>query len=466
MNNAKPESGLRNEQNLFKELSARLTNAILNWVFDLHPQQATRRSTFVTILFLLCGFLISVYYYPLPIWGGYIGDIFSSLLRGGSIEGFMNAFYNFLLFLKTVVLDPRILQYLPVFLASFFIALQSAAIYLADVFELDDVGVAREFIRGVALSGNNETIRITHGEIAEQYKDSPVTLIGGPGRVIVDLDSAALFERADGTPHLIGPTGKEPGGRATIEGFERLRHALDIRDHHITLRDQLSAHDQNKWTKAVKSRSRDGIPIKATDVHLMFSIHRGNNLTPSMEYPYPFSKESVEQIVYKAESRVTPAQRNTSTFDFSWINNMVMLIRGRLGGFMAEHKLTEYLASFGTPEIEKRKQREAEIKTQMQQLTPDNDDIGEQRELNPPSFQARDKIKNLFAQFTEEFTRRARDRGVELHWIGVGTWESPIKDISEDHLQAWLLSQENLKNEIPEYVNKFEQGEVVKKMRE
>ena len=171
-------------------------------------------------------------------------------------------------FVLGIALDAKILQYVPVFLAPFFIALQSAAMYLADVFELDDVSVARRFIGSVALSGSDETIRIKQGEIAEESRESPAYLIGGPGRAVVELNSVALLE-PDGTPHIIGPTGKEPGGKATLEGFERFRQAFDVRDHYVELR------DQDEKSQAVKSRSLDGIPIKATDVRLMFSIFRG-----------------------------------------------------------------------------------------------------------------------------------------------------------------------------------------------
>lgn len=451
------ETALQKEQRLFTELFTRLRDALLNRMFDLRPEKASRRSSYLLVLLLFSGFFISFFYYPPSEWAARISAVLTALLSSNSTPEQLNAAINNLFL---IVKDPRILQYLPVFLASFFIALQTAAMYLADVFELEDVSVARNFISSVALSGSNETIHIKHGEIAEQSRESPAYLIGGPGKVVVELDSVALFERSDGTPHIVGPTGKEAGGKATLEGFERFRHALDIRDHYVDLR------DQDDKSKAVKSRSRDGIPIKATDVHLMFSIYRGENPEPSAEHPYPFSKEAVEQIVYKAASRVTPEQLYPSTFEFNWINNMVGLIRGRLGGFMSQHNLTEYMASIGLPEIEKAKHREETILKQMQQLTQ-TEDGPERKEIKPPpDFQARYKIKNLFAQFADEFTRKARENGVELHWIGVGTWESPVNIVPEKHLEAWLLTQENLKNDSPEQMSRIEQAEVIEKMQE
>ncbi|HAV76538.1 MAG TPA: hypothetical protein DCX53_04200, partial [Anaerolineae bacterium] len=408
------ETALQREQRLFRELSARLIDTILNSIFDLRPEKAARRSIYLTILFLLSGFLISIVYYPLSLWTSRIGTIFVSMLNtGSSPTEFGTAINEFLSFLRVVYTDPRIVQYLPVFLAPFFIAIQSAAMYLADVFELDDVSVARRFVNAVALTGSDETIRIRHGDIADEHSASSAYLIGGPGKVMVELDSVALFERADGTPHVIGPTGNKPGGKESLEGFERFRQAIDIRDHYINLR------DQDDRSKAVDSRSRDGIPIKATDVRLMFSIFRGDNPKPSAETPYPYDEEAIKQIVYKATSRVTPHLTSPSTFEFSWINKMTGLIRRQLGQFMSEHNLAEYLASIGMPEIEKLQQREDKISQQMQELTRSDDDLNEKQEAKPlPDFQARYKIKNLFAQFTEGFSNQARSSGVELQWIG------------------------------------------------
>ena len=451
------ETALQREQRLFRELFDRLIDTILNSIFDLRPEKAARRSTYFTILFIFSGFLISIIYYPLSDWITRI----SNIITANSPDQANLAFNEFMAFIQALVTDPRILQYLPVFLAPFFIALQSAAMYLADVFELEDVSVARQFISSVALSGSNETIRIKHGEIAEEHRETPIYLIGGPGKVVVELDSVALFERADGTPHVIGPTGNKPGGKESLEGFERFREALNIRDHHVELR------DQDDRSKAVESRSRDGIPIKATDVRLMFSIYRGENPEPSAETPYPFDEEAIKQIIYKATSRVTPHLPNPSTFEFSWIHKMTGIIRGRLGRFMSEHNLSEYLASIGLPELEKVKEREEMIAKQMQELTRSEDDLSGRREIkSPPNFQARYKIKNLFAQFAEDFSNQTRNSGVQLQWIGVGTWESPINIVPEKHLAAWMLTQENLKMDSPEAMNRVEKTEVGEKMKD
>ena len=459
------ETALERERRLFDEYFARLVDAFLNRIFDLRPEKARNRMTYLLFLFMISGFVVSMIVsvdHTLPEWIKRIQAVFFYLFNRSFADAAFregrNYVNEFITFAWQALTDPRTLQYLPIILAPFFIALHSAGLYLADIFELSDVSVARKFIMEVALSGSDQTIRITKGDIYDEHRSSPNYLIGGPGKVTVDLDSVALFEKPDGTPHIIGPTGKEKGGKATLDGFERFRQAVDIRDHYIDLR------DQDDKSPSVKSRSLDGIPITATDVRLMFSVHR-NGKKPSTEEPYPFNEKAIEQLVYKATSKVTPDLPNPSTFEFSWINNMISLIRGKLGGFMSERNLTVYLASIGQPEFEKAKQREDALTQQERQLTPPTDEPSKGKEIKPPpEFTARYKITNLFMQFAEEFTKSARERGVELHWIGVGTWKTPIEIVPEKHLEAWKLSRENLGKGSDEAINKFENETILLKM--
>ncbi len=446
------ESGLKKELHLSGELLARLFDALLTRMFDLRPDKAIRRLWYLILLFVAAVFLISLVYYPLGWWTQRIRDVFSYFLQPGFAASHPeNPFLNLFSLTGQVFIDARISQYYPILLASFFIALQCAALYLADIFELEDASVARHFIWAVALSGSEEVVRVSQGDVAEEYRSSPAYLIGGPGKVIVDLDSVALFEKPDGTPRVIGPTANEPRGRAPLEGFERFRQAVDIRDQYVDLHDQ------------VKSRSLDGIEVRAADVKLMFSVYRGG-VKPSAEDPYPFSKDAVEQIIYKATSRVTPGGLTPSTYEFSWVNKMTGLIRNELSAFMSRHRLSAYLASIGLPELEKLKQREEALAEQAQKLTQTQQGfIGLNEQTSLPEFQPRTRVTNLFTQFADEFTRKAQSSGVELHWIGVGTWKTPTALIPEKHLEAWKLSNENLYRESDEVLYELEKEAIMQK---
>jgi hypothetical protein len=194
----------------------------------------------------------------------------------------------------------------------------------------------------------------------------------------------------------------------------------------------------------------------------MFSVYRGG-VKPSTENPYPFSKEAIEQIIYQATSRVTPELPNPSTYEFSWINRMIGLIRAELGAFMNRHKLTAYLASIGMPELEKLKKREEMIFEEIQKIVPPDEDFASSEPKSLPEFQPRYKVSNLFTQFAEDFTKKAQSNGVELHWIGVGTWKTPEVIVPEKHLEAWKLSNDNLYRESPEVMDKIESDAILQK---
>jgi hypothetical protein len=117
------------------------------------------------------------------------------------------------------------------------------------------------------------------------------------------------------------------------------------------------------------------------------------------------------------------------------------------------------------PELQKMKKREEVIIEQTQRLTQSEQGfLGGSEQKSLPDFQPRHKITNLFTQFAEEFTKRAHNSGVELHWIGVGTWKTPAGLIPEKHLEAWKLSNENLYRENPEALHVLEKEAIMQKM--
>jgi hypothetical protein len=134
---------------------------------------------------------------------------------------------------------------------------------------------------------------------------------------------------------------------------------------------------------------------------------------------------------------------------------------------MGQHNLTEYLASIGMPEFERAKAQEAVIAEEARQLNVPKEEAPKAQEVRPaPDFTPRREITNLFGQFAQKFSDMARERGVELHWIGVGTWKTPpeIDVVPEKHLEAWKLSQENLYRESQEVLNRLEQEAITQKM--
>ena len=123
------ETTLQKEQRLFGELFARLIDAFLNRIFDLRPAKAARRMRYLLLLFFVSGFLISLQYFPLALWAKFVRDIFWYTFNPGYAATYVgNPFTNFLAFVVQIFTDPRIFQYLPIFLAPFFIAVVRSAL--------------------------------------------------------------------------------------------------------------------------------------------------------------------------------------------------------------------------------------------------------------------------------------------------------------------------------------------------
>ena len=354
-----------------------------------------------------------------------------------------------------IVAALTFLRLIFILLIPVYIAIEMAGNYITDIFELKDPGVAWKFIREISLSGASEVLHIRDGKIAEEDKDSPIVLIGGPGRLEVEFDTAVLFEKPDGTPHVIGPADmksdeekKKKGkvkmdekGPAVLEGFERLRDPI------INLRDQYFGNTTSDAI-TVESRSLDGIQVSASDVRVVFSIHQNDGSDSQKldkERPYHYDPQSVQNLIYQQTVQVLQGP-NPSGEPGAWTGTMRGLVSGSIADFMSQNKLAEYLASISTPEIEAQAYREDTILFQTMQYSSQLPNSGPDN-IVKPKFHPRTELSDPFMKYTDGFSKRASERGMDLHWIGVGTWKIP-NEISSDiingrHMEAWRLSREN-----------------------
>ncbi len=428
------ETALHREWATLRVLFHRLANAILNRVFALDVKGAHHRQNVLRFLFVLSGIIIVLILDPWSKWSVYLNEIFSALFSLDAVAT-TKAVSDLFSFVRTAIIDPRLISLLPVFILPFILSHHFAANYLADIFEIEDIDIARKFISEVALQGGNNELHISISKMDEkEIEKSPIVRIGGPGYVTVELDTALLLEKPDGRPRVIGPT---YSGKAVLDGFERIRDIIDLRD-------------QVPNALEVGGRSLDGIPINIQDVRVVFNIYRGNKKQTTQE-PHPFSEEAFRKLVYGKAHRVTEGERiHESWFHSSGEPTLMMamksLVTGELGAFISKRKLGEYLASIGVPEVQRLQEIETAITRDKQNLTGTN-------HLEPPDappipdFTTRSKLSSLLSDFTKEFNEKEKGRGVQAQWVGVGTWKMPpgvpSQVIPEKHLEAWRLTLEN-----------------------
>lgn len=414
----------------------RFADVSLNCLFALTREGARRRILVLLVLLLLAGTAWGLARQDRPELLEHARNLFVFLLDptvATSPEA--NPVSDLLELILIAYWDERVLEYGLILGLSFLVAWRLAAIYLADIFEINEISTARKFIIQVALTGGKGTMRISGGDVVPESEGSPVHLIGGPGSVIVELDSVAVFEWPDGRPHVIGPTTEGP---VVLDPFERFRQAIDLRDHRIE-------------SLSVSSRSRDGLPIHAADISFIFSIARANDQIPSARHPYSFQdKRVVESLVYKQAARVTTQGPRPSELSKAWAGTMTGLIRSTLAEFMSQHNLTEYLASFGIPEVMAAHEQANAVDQSARRVLPPESHVRHPSARDEvPVFKPRPVIReDLFGEFARKFPSLAIQRGVHLHWVGIGTWKTPSQIIPDQHLEAWQLSMDNLARRI------------------
>lgn len=334
---------------------------LVDWLFAFNAEGARRRWNLFILITLLLWFGLAMLAHPL-----------------GSAGGSLLSQFFYAIFAADVV------RHLIILALALWLGLRMASIYMDDIFELDNIKIAENFIRSAAFSGSYQFLVIRGGQVSPAYLESPVFRIGGPGRVDVHLENAALFEKIDGTPHVLRPTSRR---FMILDGFERLRSVIDLRDQYISL--------------TVEGRTQDGIPVSANDVRLVYSVYRGAQVSSEpdvLQQPYPFTDQAIKDLVYKQSSRDILAV-------------MAGSIRNEMNRFISRHTLSDFLVNAA-------------------KTTPS------------PLFVHRDKISDLFYDYEKSFAKRAIGRGMELYWIGIGTWVTPSDIIPERNLRAWELSCE------------------------
>lgn len=419
-----------------------IIDSVINELFSLTHTAAIMRVTLIWLLFFTIWFFMVAGTRSLDEWSELWGNFFSvllfptlPLLNGDDVTT------TFLKFFGAVFGNLTVWGHLIALYAPFWLMHRIASIYLADIFEKEE-SVAHRFITQAAFGTDYTTVRIREGKIVETDQNSPIVQIGGPGYVMVELDSAVLFERPDGTPHVVAPTVGEWHGKKIIEGFERIRQAADLRE--------------IMGNQEVSARSRDGIPVVAKDIQYSYSIYRGENPVKTLQTPYPFVEKAVESLAYKLPRPIKAGVAPSGKPD--WLTPLPGKINGpiqlELGSFISKHGLSEFLASIGEPEENALRSREDELDKMGQQFSGRNGNNAGEIFFKSGAFTSRSFITALFYD-EEGFKKRAADRGFQINWIGVGTWFTPTEIIPANHLEAWKISRENFLRNRPEELKRL-----------
>lgn len=284
---------------------------------------------------------------------------------------------------------PQVLLHLLPVLVAFLTGLFMGALYLSDLFELDSFWIAASYLLNALLGLGSSTLVIDKGDIREFETDSlsnPTLRIGGPGYIMVHLGFAAVFETEDGLPRVYGPPSKDQETKRTfIEGFERLRNVIDLRD-------QLGKVDE------VQAVTRDGIEVYARDAQMLFRVHGGGQKR-SLQNPYPYTETGIRRLVY--------GQAVQQEGQLKWEEVLPEIVRREIRQFIARHTIEEFLALQPSSLLE---EGEATL-----ELVNQNQEHGAIIQI------PRRQLTEHF--HTDQLKQRLDDQGLDLAWVGVGTWE-------------------------------------------
>jgi hypothetical protein len=415
----------------FNQWFERVVESALNWIFSLKHEAGTYRNNIRWLgLFLFYIFSVTTLY---------------------DLEGWLNLFRNFFsvtqenpnqvpiefgLLLYYTVINPVVLRNLIALLAPYLLIHEFAAIYLADIFE-KEVKIANRFLDEAAFATDYFTIRISGGRLLDKHHNSPIVEIGGPGFVIVDMDSALVLERPDGKMRIIPPTAKFPNGRAVIEDFERVRQTIDLRD--IINPQEITA------------RSKDGIIVKVRDIQYSYSVYRGPNPRKSLENPYPVDEKAIETLVRDVKASVAPGKTpdRASEWNRPLPGGLFVSVNIEFNNFISRHKLTEFFSAVGPPE-------EQALEERAQKISQSTSDLAGQsgyKIINIPFKAGKVEYRPGLAEKifgSPQFANFLAKKGLQVNWIGIGTWETASEITLKNHVKAWELSLQNLKDGNPE----------------
>lgn len=402
-----------------------LIDQALNFIFSLTHRASLVRANALLVVFMVAWLLAVVVVVPIEEGRTLITRLLQAALTVPAEDQLPpNPLALLLEFLFSTFLHPAVLRHLLALYAPYWLMHRVAAIYLADIFGLDKerLHVTETFVEQAAFGRQYNALQIREGRVVEE--DSIIVQIGGPGIVKVELDSAALFERPDGSPLVIGPTNGE-----IIDEFVRIRRVFDLRD-------TIESAD------LPPTRSKDGVLIGVKDIQFSYSIYRGSDFDRS-KMPYPFDKKAAESLVYKDTRTVRPGK--PPSVEPEWKSgpfNMKGPILGEMGAFIGSRGLGEFLSSIGEPEVNSLRTAELQIEQRSQLLSGINGNPLSEPPLKAEPFTPRTMLTEQFYN-QEGFARRMVERGFQLNWIGVGTWHTPIEVITANHREAWRISREN-----------------------
>ncbi len=375
-----------------------------------------------------------------------------ALVNPGFVPEIQQPFTNIVLMVSQAFFSFGTLGHLLALGLPAWLALAFAGIFLDDIYELKDISVAQQFIiRAAFASTTISVIHIENGDVRVADQKSTIFKIGGPGAVLVGLENVAVFEKVNGECDIIDAS---QGGRdytKMLDGFERLREVIDLRDQFYPRKDNPPGSPND----LLNARTKDGIPVTIKNIRFIYYVRRPAS-RKSLSQPYRIDKDAIFEIVYNRTKR-------------PWDDIITGLVRSTLVSVIRENTLGEIFATVGEPEIARQKERQDKIQDQINknvttesQTFQQSPGATEGRPLETAAFESANTIntsklprfevsRKFYDNFASSFSRKSEQSGIHLEWIDVGTWQpAPTAGkLLVQHQDAARLNAENMARSDP-----------------
>jgi hypothetical protein len=253
----------------------------------------------------------------------------------------------------------------------------AGAYYVKDIYALPNYGTAFQYVVASMFAGDYPELTIEGGEpILQKNEVNLIDRIGGPGFVIVQPGSAAVFR------HLREISEPVVSAVHFVAPFERVAQA-------VSLEEQQGDRD------AIPAMTRDGILVRLCDVHFRYRIrHRVENGRPVLrtpEQPNPFDLTALTSMLANLSVQEDGKQER-------WIAAIERAVTGTITDFVAS-KTIDYLTA--------------------------------------PCRDGSNPRQAMQAAILPEARRSLNGLGAELLWIDPGHLEIDFQEVGEQRTSLW-----------------------------
>ncbi|HZU86557.1 MAG TPA: hypothetical protein VFF78_03670 [Anaerolineaceae bacterium] len=274
------------------------------------------------------------------------------------------------------ILNPVNSRFLIAPLAAILIVWVAAANYLRGMFNIPTFRMALDHIFSALFFVNMSSTRISRSQrVTVPGVQNKIDIIGGPGYVEVEQDSAVLVR---------GPYGNLRAGSGRVLFIRNFERIVNI----------ISTEDQHDRQEEKTLTTRDGIKLILRNMDWRYRVlppEGENDGQRSLSNPYPMSQDALRNMTYNMSADVNG--------NMDWRIAVKNIVTGAVEDFVYANNL---------------------------------DDV------TSPSFAGGDPRRRMREQaFVPGITNSLRNIGARLLWIDAGVPEIPEPDVDNSRINLW-----------------------------